>query len=156
MSSLNTFFIEWEDQYSVGVPAIDQQHRYLITIIRELQEAMVAGRTAEVLSTLIHKLVTYTNYHFTYEETLYHKQGYAEIEDHKKLHGRMVAQVMKMEEAASAGRLRTGAPLIAFLKRWLTDHILGEDQQAFQKVLARSAPGATVPSGDKVQSADKN
>lgn len=156
MPSTNALFVEWDDRYSVGVYAIDQQHRYLVTIIRELQEAMVAGRASEVLLPVIRKLVTYTNFHFAYEEKVYRAHGYGLLEDHRKFHRRMVDQIVKMEEAAKSGRLRAGAPLMAFLRGWLIDHILGEDQHAFQEVLLGDPVLGKTGQPEKASSFDKN
>ena len=139
MASLVNLFVEWDDRYRVGVPAIDRQHRYLIAIIRELQEAMAAGTTTEVLATLIRRLVTYTHYHFAYEEGLYGEKEYSGIREHRKLHKHMAEQVSRLEQSVKAGKLRVGAPVVAFLQRWLTEHILGEDLEAFHEVLLKES-----------------
>jgi hemerythrin-like metal-binding protein len=129
----DSFFVEWDDSYSVGVEAIDQQHRFLITRIRDLQEAMAAGEAGAMLAPLIRNLVTYTKYHFAYEERLYAERGYGDIQHHKEFHSDMAQQVMKMGNALKNGKLNAGAPVMAFLKHWLVDHILGEDMVAFGK-----------------------
>jgi len=126
-------FVEWDDRYSVGVQPIDQQHRFLIQKIRDLQEAMAAGTAREMLAPLINNLVTYTEYHFAYEAKLYAERGYADLERHLELHAAMVKQVTDMGNALKSNKLRAGAPVMAFLRHWLIDHILGEDMFAFGK-----------------------
>ncbi|MGB9912684.1 MAG: hemerythrin, partial [Candidatus Kapaibacteriota bacterium] len=42
-------FIEWNDNYSVGVSIIDNQHKQLIRIINELHEGMGTGKGKDVL-----------------------------------------------------------------------------------------------------------
>ena len=129
----DTFFVEWDDSFSVGVPAIDQQHRFLILKIRDLQEAMAAGSAGAMLAPLIHNLVTYTKFHFAYEERLYAERGYQDIDDHKEFHSEMAQQVIEMGDALKNDKLHAGAPVMAFLKHWLVDHILGKDMVAFGK-----------------------
>jgi hemerythrin-like metal-binding protein len=131
MEALDRFFVEWDNNYSVGVPAIDQQHRFLILKIRELQEAMAAGSAGVMLAPLIHNLITYTNFHFAYEERLYAERGYRELPSHKELHGELARQVTEMGNDLKSNRLRAGAPVMAFLQRWMVGHILGDDMFAF-------------------------
>lgn len=131
MGLQDSFFVEWDNSYSVGVPAIDHQHRFLIHRIRDLQEAMAAGSAGEMLAPLIHNLVTYTKFHFAYEERLYADRGYVNIQHHKEFHSDMTRQVAEMGNALKNKKLNAGAPVMLFLKHWLVDHILGEDMVAF-------------------------
>jgi hemerythrin-like metal-binding protein len=133
MGAYDSFFVEWDDRYSVGVRAIDRQHLFLIRRIRDLQEAMAAGSAAAMLAPLIHDLVTYTKFHFAYEERLYEERGYEDIQHHREFHSDMARQVTEMEDAVKNNRLHARAPVMAFLKHWLVDHILGEDMAAFRK-----------------------
>ena len=125
------YFVAWDDRYRVGVQAIDQQHRFLILKIRELQEAMVAGNTGALLAPLIHNLLTYTHFHFAYEERLYAERGYGDIRSHLDLHAGLVRQVTELGDALKNDRLRVGAPVMTLLQHWLVDHILGDDMVAF-------------------------
>jgi len=45
--------IEWKPAYSIGIAPIDSQHQLLVSIIRNLQEAMLEGRAKEVVITLL-------------------------------------------------------------------------------------------------------
>jgi hemerythrin-like metal-binding protein len=133
MGLQDTFFVEWDTSYSVGVAAIDQQHRFLIGRIRDLQEAMAAGSAGAMLAPLIHNLITYTKFHFAYEEQLYAQRGYADLQRHKEFHSDMARQVVEMGNSLKTSKPQARAPVMAFLKHWLVDHILGEDMVAFGK-----------------------
>jgi len=143
-------FIAWDDRYSVGVRSIDRQHRFLISIIRQLQEAMVEGRAREVLSLLARKLVMYTHKHFESEEAFFRERGYAGAERHREQHREMARQIMEMQQAVKDGKLRIGTPVLVFLKGWLVDHVLGEDQIAFREieVLAKASRESGGGSGN--------
>ncbi|HUI57595.1 MAG TPA: bacteriohemerythrin [Bryobacteraceae bacterium] len=140
-----SFFVAWDERYSVGVWFIDRQHRFLISLIRQLQEAMVGGCAREMLSPLFRKLVTYTHYHFASEESFFRERGYAGIERHREQHRGMARQIIEMQEAVSCGKLRMGAPVHAFLRNWLVEHVLGDDQAAFREIEA--AGNAAIGSG---------
>ena len=51
-------FFEWDDNYSVGVAEIDQQHQRLIGLINELHEAMTQGSSRNALVSAIDELDT--------------------------------------------------------------------------------------------------
>ena len=47
--------LTWQDKYSVGIAQIDDQHKQLIIMINELNDAMLAGKGKDVLMlSLIH------------------------------------------------------------------------------------------------------
>ena len=52
--------IQWSPDYSVKVGEIDQQHQKLITMINELNDAMLKGKGKEILSKIIDGLISYT------------------------------------------------------------------------------------------------
>ena len=101
--------VEWKPTYSLGIASIDKQHKMLVSIIGHLQEAMLEGRTKEVVVPLIFTMNRYTQYHFDYEEQLLKENGYPGCESHRDLHA--------------------GSPVMLFLKTWLVDHIGDQDQQ---------------------------
>ena len=55
----------WNDSCSVGIPAIDAQHKQLFALIAQLHEAMKKGQSKTVLAQVLGELVTYTIKHFS-------------------------------------------------------------------------------------------
>lgn len=122
-------FIEWQETYSVGLPEIDTQHRRLLSVINQLHDAMKMGGKAAALETVMNELVSYTRYHFAYEERLMEAAGYAGLAEHRRRHSAMVAQVESFQMAISSGHASVSLQLMAFLKSWLTRHILETDMR---------------------------
>ena len=60
--------IEWNDEYSVKVKEIDQQHMKLVNLINELHLAMKEARGREVVGKILTDLISYTKFHFSTEE----------------------------------------------------------------------------------------
>ena len=56
----------WKDNYSVGNPEIDDQHRDLFNLCNQLSESL----TEKECKFIIMKLFKYTRLHFTAEEKL--------------------------------------------------------------------------------------
>ena len=60
--------ITWNNMLSTGVTEQDNQHKKLIDLINQLNDAMQAGKGSEVLGKVLAELVNYTVFHFGYEE----------------------------------------------------------------------------------------
>jgi len=121
--------IEWKPAYSVGIASVDKQHRTLVSIIGHLQEAMLEGRTKEIVGPLFFAMNNYTQFHFEAEEQLLKENGYPGWESHRELHAGLIAQLKDLEKKYTDGTLHAGAPLMLFLKTWLVDHIGAHDQE---------------------------
>ena len=60
--------LKWDDSLSVNVEIIDDQHKRLIGMINDLQNALQEGRATQALNTILDGLADYTVYHFQAEE----------------------------------------------------------------------------------------
>lgn len=120
---------------SVGIPAIDEEHRHILTMIHRLNAAGV-DRGGHVAEEVLRDLRDYTVKHFKHEETLLLSADYpgaeAHIEEHRALTSR-VDQLM-----AESGQMHRDN-LIQLLDTWIRHHILDVDQQ-YAAFLAGKAP----------------
>lgn len=132
-------FVDWNASYSVKIVEIDLQHRQLIDIINNLHECMKSGGSPAKIIPIVNELVSYTRYHFGLEEKMLESTGYPEIAAHKQIHESMVAQVEKFRGMVADGKSSTPLKLMAFLKDWLTSHILQTDMRYSGHVAARRA-----------------
>ncbi|MEO5355501.1 MAG: hypothetical protein H7835_20150, partial [Magnetococcus sp. XQGC-1] len=67
---MNILDLEWSDNLSVGVDSIDDDHKRLVSLIRELFSASFLGTGDEEIPAILKKLNNYTEYHFYREEAL--------------------------------------------------------------------------------------
>ncbi len=51
--------MEWTDKLSVGVAALDEDHKKLVGMVNELYDAMLAGHGKEKLGRILDGLVQY-------------------------------------------------------------------------------------------------
>jgi hemerythrin len=119
--------IVWSDSMSVGVGRIDKEHRGLIDLINLLHGEMLAGKSKEAMGNILDRLIAYTKTHFAYEETLFRTHNYPQAAAHKQEHDTLTQQVVALQADFKAGKAVIGAPVLAFLKDWLTNHILKQD-----------------------------
>jgi len=123
-------FVSWKQEYSAGQPDIDAQHRRLLDIINQLHKAMKMGGKQDAIIAVMGELVSYTRYHFTFEENMLQRESYPELEVHRVKHRAMVAQVVAFRDAAgSSASASTSLKLMSFLKDWLSRHIIETDQR---------------------------
>lgn len=122
--------ITWQDSYSVGVPLIDNDHKLLVSLINQLDDAIKGGQGRDVVGSVLNVLEEYTRGHFGREEILMRKAGYPDLPPHKREHEKLAAQVREIVARYAAGDdSHIDDELLQFLKSWLTGHILGVDMK---------------------------
>ena len=121
--------LSWKAQYSVNVKEIDDQHRKLIEMINELNDAMAQGKAKDVLGEILDRLVSYTAGHFALEERLLQTHGYEGYQEHKAKHEKMTAKVLDLQRQFKAGQAAMTIEVMSFLKNWLDKHIVGTDMK---------------------------
>lgn len=129
MSAKDAVIVAWNDGYSVGMLEIDEQHKALFDTINRLWSVLIGGKGSdgEVLR-LIDELERYTVAHFTAEEIFMAQADYPDLAPHKVLHKNFVQRIADERLAVSQGK-SLSLDLLHFLKDWLVDHILVQDQQ---------------------------
>lgn len=121
--------MEWYESYSIGVKEIDDQHKQLVGMISKLQASLPAGVSPVQIAETLKFLVEYTKFHFSAEEDLMRRIGFDELENHKKLHKRLIAQVYEILVNLKKGKSVDTYELIDFLTNWLINHIRNEDKK---------------------------
>jgi len=122
-------FVSWDDELSVGIETIDDDHKKLLTLINNLQTAVFYPTGEAFERQALDELVDYTKYHFEREEKMMLDNGYPDIEAHKKQHEEMIAKLGGFLAAYEKDREATVDDLTTFLKEWLLNHIAGTDQK---------------------------
>jgi hemerythrin len=117
----------WNDRLSVGVEAVDQDHKKLVGIINQLYDAIVARRSKEILGGLLDELELYTKYHFDREEQFFHATGYGDAAEHIRQHNDFRRRIIEIRERYKDGTGGLTLEVMNFLKDWFFDHVLGSD-----------------------------
>ena len=121
--------INWSDSLSVNVKEIDLQHRKLIDMINELNEAMRIGKGKDSLGQILKGLISYTATHFRQEERYFDKYGYPDTVNHKKEHVAFVKKVTEFKDGFEKNNLAVTMEVMNFLSDWLKNHIKGTDKK---------------------------
>jgi hemerythrin len=122
-------FVDWTDRLAVGVASVDSQHKQLVSLINKLHEAMLGGQGQAVLGQVAAELVAYTRLHFTHEEQLLRTAGYQDLPAHHAVHDKLTAEVAAFNQRLQGKQTVLTMDMMAFLRTWLTDHIMQTDQK---------------------------
>ncbi len=122
-------YLEWKDEYCVGIDSIDQQHRKLVNLINQLQTALDYSTGEEFERDALEELVDYTKTHFSYEEGLMKDNDYPDYEPHKLQHQKMFKKVEEVLAEYEQDQETAMDNAVDFLRDWLINHINGTDKQ---------------------------
>lgn len=119
----------WEEKYSVGIKEVDQQHKRLIQMISDLQEALVAERGQQALSDIVGRMLAYAAHHFSAEELLMEQHGYALYAEHKREHETFTTKAQELRQRVDGRGFVLSLEVLRFLRDWLMNHILVNDKK---------------------------
>jgi hemerythrin len=141
----------WNENLSVGVPLIDEQHKTLIKRLNDVSAAIESARGENEIAKTLSFLSEYTDFHFSTEEKYMQENNYPGLEQqrtkHKDFMGTSANLEQDFEEEGSTGALADA--INTFLINWLTKHIQGLDQE-FGHFL--SEKGIVIPEEGKFAS----
>ncbi len=119
--------LEWQESWSVGNADLDNDHKRLIEIIRNIGDYR---SQASDLGSLVYNLEEYTKYHFAREEKLMEAGEVPGLDAHKKKHRDFIEWVSSVRHAFTLSHEARGLMIDGvdeYLREWLTDHILKTD-----------------------------
>jgi len=120
--------VEWSNTMSVKIASIDEQHKKLVVMLNKLHESIAKDNSKDVLVKVFEGLALYTTEHFAYEEKLFREFGYEGIDKHIKEHQYLLQQVHDLKHKMENDEgFMLDLEVMDFLKNWLTDHIMGSD-----------------------------
>lgn len=123
------YHMRWDPEYSVGYDEIDRQHQDLIALTNKLFMDMAQGMGMISLEYVMARLESFVRDHFDSEEKLMLMYDYPEKETHRERHQEFMDRFYTYREELAAGNYRFALDLYQFLRNWLHEHFLEEDQK---------------------------
>lgn len=121
--------LTWNDDYSVGVRTLDNQHNVLFNLLNELEAAMTGGQTQRMALPILRKLLNYTRGHFSAEEAMMAAASYPGLAQHRIKHRDLTRHVEAFEARFERGDGSVNLQLLSFLRDWVTNHIQDSDKE---------------------------
>lgn len=120
---MNSF--KWNKKSSVGVDAMDDDHRKLFEIINNLYDSINRGEQYTKLQKILAEMIQYSRYHFKAEEDLMRKFEYPELRKHVKAHVEYIEKIgeIRKQFKESNSDLITLMKIQDFLGDWWINHI---------------------------------
>jgi hemerythrin len=132
-----TMNIEFDNNLITGNATIDEQHKELISRIRQLVSSCENGDGKRKAIQMLDYLNEYTEFHFAAEEKLQEEAGYPEIEQHKKQHMEFKKTIEEMNDFL----LESEGPTEQFISQierdvvnWLFKHIKTFDRSVAEYI----------------------
>jgi len=137
----------WKDNYELGVPQIDAQHKELFKRVESFLQVLRSGdswdeKVLKVNETL-EFMKRYVVEHFRDEEEYQKSIDYPGYEAHKQIHNDMVNYVVEFskqyEQSNNDEQLiqQFGGKLLA----WLINHVAAEDQRIAHYAIKKGVSG---------------
>ena len=119
--------LQWEKRYSVGIEAVDHEHRELVGLINRLHEkATTQGSKVAVLG-FFGDLYKAISAHFALEERFMREKGYDQLRQHKGDHERLLDEVRDIMEDYEVNDLFDEKLLAQRLDAWFSRHFESHD-----------------------------
>ncbi len=125
----------WKDDYSLGIEAIDAQHKELFVIANKvlaLNPESLRNKDyepdREMLKGVLHHLYDYVKRHFHDEEEYMRQIGYPELPHHIQTHEHIINEMnVLLKQSPNLRKLEID--LVHFLNQWIVTHIMDEDKK---------------------------
>ena len=119
--------ITWNENFSVGVREMDEQHKRLIGMINEVNEVGNTTVGSETIFDVLTKMTNYALSHFEDEEQYMIKYNYPDYSIHKDQHSKFKDQLIIFCKNTKTHKNSIPTEIFSYLKTWLTNHILKTD-----------------------------
>jgi len=130
--------IEWRDEFSIGLPDVDHEHREMISMINALHESLGPDADAGRIVTALGEIHARIALHFALEEREMQKLDYIAFLDHKQDHERLLDDILDIMDTAEA---ETGYDAVNFgrrLSKWFTEHFRTHDARLHRWLVGRN------------------
>ncbi len=127
-------FIEWNDEFSVGVASVDHEHRQLIELISAFQRKIEEDDSIDVKLEYLGETYAQISAHFALEEKIMRESHYERYEDHKSDHERLLDQLRDIMDATEDDQEIDNETLGAELETWFSRHFQEKDAHLHGKL----------------------
>lgn len=124
----------WREDMSVGNAKIDNDHKYLISIINTIEAALNCEAPVKVLMVYVSELIDFGKEHFEREELYQEEINFPHQGTHEIYHKGLTERIEMirknlMSQADSEAYQFTTPRLVKILRDWLVDHFQHEDMK---------------------------
>ncbi|MDR3589551.1 MAG: bacteriohemerythrin [Negativicutes bacterium] len=131
-------YMKPEDILPTGIPAIDDQHQGLVSVVNEMyEEIAICGNLDEervLTGKFLEKLQEYARIHFEDEEKLLADNHYSRLAQHKNEHKLFIGELKRIRKSHAKGELALSFDVFSFAREWIANHINVSDQSYLEYI----------------------
>lgn len=131
--------IQWENKFEIGVERIDAEHRIFLGLIKDLDDAVEAGKEREKLKRIVEEIRLYAQFHFLSEENIMIDNAYPRLEEHRDEHRQLLSLLGERAYRFNIDAGNPGKELVEFVFQWFALHTTQVDKQIADHIRQRSA-----------------
>lgn len=124
-------FLEWLDDWNLGLHEIDRQHVNLAGLLNRVADSLDdtarSSKTAEETMPLVMQLLEETRRHFNDEEAVMRDHDYPELTDHHREHVMLLAELQEFIRELEEETRQFDLDTLTALKHWLINHVIDSD-----------------------------
>ena len=124
----------WDETYTVGNPAFDEQHKRIFEIANSLPEVV----DEELIKNIIWRLFKHVNEHFVTEEKMMKDISYPRLAEHRQLHDELITKLSDIS-TQSFDSDQSIFEFKKFIYDWIIEHIMNADNGYFRFVQEKRA-----------------
>lgn len=130
--------MDWKNDYSVGIPEIDEQHKILFACLDRLEAAPDKEQVELAMYFVMEQLNDYVRIHFAVEEVVMRLFDFPGLEAHAAEHRAFAERLKRLQQAELDHDVHVEAG--RFLREWLVRHVMVSDKQYAAFLLDRGKP----------------
>jgi hemerythrin-like metal-binding protein len=128
MAEKNVNNLEWKDEFLLGIPAIDLQHRRIFDCFVVLAEEAQARHDGWVAEASFAPLAVRLREHFSIEEGMMRSFGYPELARHIEQHRQFEADLLRLAQESQMKRIGVSHEMSEMFQKWHQVHIMTSDR----------------------------
>lgn len=119
--------LQWKQEYSVGIDAVDHEHRELIELINRMHESFAAADAQQTVPAFFGDLLKAISAHFALEEKIMRDEDYRGLAAHKEDHERLLDELREIMDAFERASEIDSFELALRLDAWFLRHFRTHD-----------------------------
>ena len=119
--------LQWRSQYSVGIEAVDHEHRELIDLINRLHDAASAHKSKDEVIAFFGDLFRGISAHFALEERFMRERNYDRLDAHKDNHEQLLDDLRDIMDSFEQNEALDDSLLAQTLDAWFSRHFETHD-----------------------------
>ena len=126
--------IEWKEEFSLGIPEIDHEHREMIDLINLTYSVAREGGGQERILDFLGEIYARISAHFALEEKIMREKNYDEYADHKAEHERLLDEILDITDECESGGDLDEKRFSASLHDWFALHFRTRDARLHKRL----------------------